>query len=131
MLPATILFAVYRDCVVQHSLSPVRDARRWNGQRHFHGKTDAWMYRCRVRPRKECEIGPGIPVGIRVEQMVGVGRVLVNRLLHESHAEHARVKIEVRLCIASNGGDVMDSGYLIHGTRKITVFRNGQRWGSS
>ena len=50
-----------------------------------------------MRPGEEREVGAGVPFGVRVEQMVGAGIVLVDAPLDQAHAEHARVEIQVLL----------------------------------
>src|SRR3954467_13476428 len=44
---------------------------------------------------------------MRVEPVMGSGIVLVHALLHQAHAEHARVEVEVFLRRTRDGCDVM------------------------
>src|SRR6185312_1358810 len=62
--------------------------------------------------------------------MVRVRHVLVDCLLHEPHAEYVRVEVQVRLRVAGNGRDVMDSADLAHQwnlTRPSSAWRSHPR----
>ena len=48
-------------------------------------------------------------LGVGVEEVIGARVVLVDALLHEAHAEHAGVEVEVLLRRAGDGGDVVKS----------------------
>ena len=67
-----------------------------------------------MRPRKERQVGAWPSFGVRVEQVIGAGIVLIDALLDEAHAEHARIEVEIFLRRARYGGDVMKTVHAIH-----------------
>src|SRR5689334_12081796 len=73
-------------------------------ERNLSGEPGAVAAAGHTRPRKEGQVGAGVGVTIGVEQMIGLGGILVHTLLHEAHAEHARVEVEVFLRVASDAG---------------------------
>src|SRR5436190_21443136 len=58
-------------------------------------------------PGKKSQVGPGVPGGIGVEQVVSARIVLVHALLDQPHAENTGVEIEVLLCGSRTRRDVM------------------------
>ena len=69
-----------------------------------------------LRPGEERQVGAGMPLGIGVEEVIGAGIVLVDALLHQPHAEHARIEVEVLLRGARDGRDVVqavDASHLV------------------
>src|SRR4051812_25270523 len=65
-------------------------------------------------PWKEGQVGPGMSLRVGVEQMVGAWIVLVDALLDQPHAEHAGIEVQVFLCRAGNGGDVVKAVDALH-----------------
>jgi len=66
------------------------------------------------RPIEEGEVGARAGEAISVEQVVGADIILVDRLLHQPHAEDAGVEIVVARRIGRDRGQVMDSVKLHH-----------------
>jgi hypothetical protein len=56
---------------------------------------------------------------IGIEKMVSRGVILVHALLHQTHPEHTRVKIEILLRRSGNGSNVMKSPDVPHVRRMI------------
>src|SRR5215472_17688768 len=56
-------------------------------------------------------------VRVRIEQVIRARIVLIDGALDEAHAENARVEVEVLLCWARDGGDVMQSVHSLHPAR--------------
>ena len=48
-------------------------------------------------------------LAIGVEQVIGARVVLVDALLHQAHAEHAGIEVQVLLCGSGDGGDVVEA----------------------
>ena len=62
-----------------------------------------------VGPREECQIRPRVPFGVGIKQVVCAWIILVDAALHQAHTKDSRVKIEVFLRRAGDGGDVVES----------------------
>ena len=73
----------------------------------LHRETMAGARGRHVRPGEEGQIGPGMPFGVGVEQVVGAGVVLVDASLDQAHAEDSGIKVEVFLRRTGNRGDVV------------------------
>src|SRR5204863_3205133 len=56
---------------------------------------------------EEGDVRAGIPLLVRVEEVVDGRVVLVDRLLHHPQAENARIEVDVRLRLSGDRGDVM------------------------
>src|SRR5262245_26803566 len=67
--------------------------------------------RCGMLPREEGEDRAGMPLLVAVVEVVRVGVVEIDGLLHEAEPEDARVKLQVSGCAPGDGGDVMDAGH--------------------
>ena len=59
-------------------------------------------------PGEEGEVGARAAHRIGVEEVVGLGVVLVHRALHEPHPQEAHVEVHVLLGMSCDGGDVVD-----------------------
>jgi hypothetical protein len=55
-----------------------------------------------------------MPFRVGVEEMVRVWGVLIDTPLHQPHAEHASVEVEILLRVARDGGDVVQTGDVGH-----------------
>ena len=55
-----------------------------------------------------------MPLRVGVEEVVGAGIVLVDAALHEPHAEHAGVEVEVLLRGSGDRGDVVEPVDALH-----------------
>src|SRR5512146_1550428 len=64
--------------------------------------------------REERQVGARMPVGIGIEQVVRPRIVLIHALLHQPHAKHVGVELEVLARVARDRGDVMDAGDVGH-----------------
>ena len=62
----------------------------------------------RARVLEEGEVGARAALLVRVEEVVDGRIVLVDGLLHQAQAEHARVEVDVAGGVARDGGDVVD-----------------------
>ena len=82
---------------------------RGHGEGHLGGEPVSVARRRHVRPREERQVGAGVPFGVRIEQVVGAGIVLVDAPLDQPHAEHAGVEIQVLLRRPRDRRDVMKS----------------------
>ncbi|CAN5201180.1 hypothetical protein BH20GEM2_BH20GEM2_09100 [soil metagenome] len=76
---------------------------------HLAALSLAWPARREPWPGEKGQIRAGRPGAVGVEEMIGVGGILVDRALHEAHSQHAGVEVEVLLRIAGDHGDVMDA----------------------
>src|SRR5262249_42231061 len=78
--------------------APVVEASCWYFQARFHCEAvpEAWFI-ARGGPGKKRQVRAGAAFGVRVEQVVGPGIVLVDRSLHQVHAQDAGVEIHVLL----------------------------------
>src|SRR4051794_27751019 len=74
-----------------------------------------------LRPREERQVRSRTAGRVRVEQMVRARIILIYAALHELHAEHATVEIEVLLRRSGNAGDVMKSADGIHSLAALVV----------
>jgi hypothetical protein len=97
------------DAVLRQPIAPVVVTSRWDGEIDLHAKTDAQTSVRRMTEREERQIGAGMSVRVGVKQVIGPRIVLVDAPLHEPHAEHLRVELQVLLRVAGYGGDVMDA----------------------
>src|SRR5262249_54042913 len=64
-----------------------------------------------LRPRKKGQVGARVTDGIRVKQMIRVGRVLVHTLFHQAQTHHAYIKIQILLRVARNRRDMTKPVY--------------------
>src|SRR5438045_1906460 len=55
------------------------------------------------------DVGPGVAVFVRVEEVVDGGVVLVDGLLYKPQPEQPRVELDVPRRVRGDGGDVMDA----------------------
>src|SRR6185437_8428934 len=86
---------------------PVLETPGWNRQRDLDAEPDAEPACRRIPEGKKRQIRTRMSVRVGVEQMVRGGIVLIDALLHEAHAEHAGVEVEILLRVAADRGDVM------------------------
>ena len=68
----------------------------------------------RHRPVEESQIAAGRGFAVGIEQVIGGDVVLIDRLLHEAHAEQAGIESDIARRIGGDGGEMMDAGEL-HG----------------
>ncbi len=97
-----------RGPVRAQALPPPREAPGRNRERDLAHHPRAAPRRRQAGPRKEGDVGPRRAGGVRVEQVVRAGVVLVDAPLDEPHPEDARVEGQVLLRIPRDRGDVMD-----------------------
>src|SRR5204863_4593204 len=95
-------------------LAPERETPGGNFEADFHRETVAHARRREVRPWEKRQVRSGMTLGVRIEQMVRAGIVLVDAALDEPHAEHAGVEIEILLRRSGNRGDVMKTVDFFH-----------------
>src|SRR5712671_1374140 len=100
--------------VLRQAIGPVVDASQWNGERDFHRQPYAGLRLRHLWPREERDVGSGVTFSVGVKQVIRSGRILIYALLDEAHAEHAGVKVDVVLGVASNASDVVESAYAAH-----------------
>ncbi len=67
------------------------------------------LFRPGLRPIEEGHVGTGIADLIGVEKMIGAHVILIDRFLHQTKAQHARVEIEVAADFRRYGADMMDT----------------------
>jgi hypothetical protein len=104
---------------------PVETAGR-DGQRDLGRQAVAAPRRRHLVPGEEGQIAPRMTGGVGVEEVVGAGVVLVDALLHQPHAEHAGVEVEILLRRAGDGGDVveaLDRSRIAHGVPLAETYR--------
>ena len=78
-------------------------------------KTVTGTGRRQLRPGEKRQVGSGMPLRVRIKQVVGPGVILVHALLHQTHPEHAGIKIEIFLGgPGDGGGDVVQAVYSAH-----------------
>ena len=87
---------------------PERQAAAWHFEQHFIREAVTHDRRRELFPWKEGQVRTGMPYRIGVEEMIRARIVLVDGLLHQPHAENAGIEIDVLLCVAGDGGDVVD-----------------------
>jgi hypothetical protein len=63
---------------------------------------------------KKRQVRSGMAFGVRVEKVIGAGVVLIDRFLHQPHAENAGIEIKILLRRSSNCGDVMKTVDAVH-----------------
>ena len=123
--PESRLDGLDAGAVLLEARSPVRQAAGRHFQPDLDGQAVAETRRRHLRPREKRQIRPGPPLRVRIEEVIGPGVVLIDALLHEPHAEHARVEIEVLLRGSGDGGDVMESvdAFVMRAARISTLCR--------
>jgi len=94
--------------------TPESEATRWYGEGDFCTKTVAVATRSHLRPREKCQVSSGMTFRIRIEKVVSRGVILVHTPLHQTHPEHARIKIEIFLRRSCDGSNVMKSSDVLH-----------------
>src|SRR5262249_55307534 len=102
------------DVVTDESVGPPSKAFRRNGQTHLVGQSGARTSWTHVGPREERKVGARSPLRIGVEEVIRVGGILVDGLLDQAEPEDAGVKVQIFLCVARDGGDVMKTIKLGH-----------------
>ena len=91
----------FAPCCVE-PIVPVVEAPGGNRERDLDAEPMPELAGRRVSEREEREIGPRIAVAVGVEEVVRVRDVLIDALLHQPHAEHAGVEVEVLLRVAAD-----------------------------
>ena len=91
------------------AIRPEVEAGDRHGERHFADRARAGAAGAHAPPGEEGELGARRAGAVGVEQVIGVGRVLIHRLLDEAHAEDADVEVDVLLRIAGVDGDVVQA----------------------
>src|SRR5205085_156701 len=109
-LPATHLDGPDLRTVLVETLRPIPQRIGRNGERDLAGESCSVASARHPRPGKEREVGAGMGIAIGEEEVVRIGRILIDAFLDEPHAEHPDVEVEVFLGVAGDTGDVMDSG---------------------
>ena len=94
--------------------SPEAEAARRHLQTHLDGEPVAETRRCELGPGEEGEVRARMTFRVRVEEVVRARIVLIDALLDEAHAEHARVEVQVLLGRPGDGGDVMETADALH-----------------
>ena len=89
--------APHARAVVLEARAPVAEAARRHLERDLDREAVAHARRRQLRPRKEGQVRARVPLGVGVEEVIGAGVVLVDALLHQPHAEHAGVEVQVLL----------------------------------
>src|SRR5262249_57386905 len=82
-----------RDAVLLEARAPPRQAARRDLEANLDGKSVPHARRRELLPREERQIRPRMPFGIRIEEVVRAGIVLVDAALDQSHAQDARVEV--------------------------------------
>src|SRR5258708_9244670 len=62
-----------------------------------------------IRPDKESQDSTAMPQFISIIQVIGIRRIKVDCLLDQAQAQQARAKIDVLLCITTDGRDMVDA----------------------
>ena len=62
-----------------------------------------------ARVLEEGQVGAGVPLLVRVEEVVDGRVVLVDRLLDQPQAENAGVEVDIPRRVAGDAGDVVDA----------------------
>ena len=107
--PNRVSIAPTRGAVAGQPRAPPVQGVGGHGERHLGREPVAVARRRHVRPGEERQVGAGVPFGVRVEQVVGAGIVLVDAPLDQAHAEDAGVEVEVLLRRSRDRRDVMQS----------------------
>ena len=63
-------------------------------------------------PIKKGQIRTGACFAIGIEKMIGADIILIDRFLHQPHAQHLRVKLVIAARIGGDGGEVVNAGKL-------------------
>src|SRR6185295_7899514 len=103
-----------RNAVLLQSRSPEVQTTRRYLQRDFHGKPVPNARRRHLGPWEERQIRSRVPRGVRVEKVIRARVILIDRFLHEPHAENAGIEIQILLCRSRNRGDVMKTVDAVH-----------------
>ena len=101
-------------CCTFEPRPPVIERTGGNLQRHLDRQPMAEPRWRHLGPRKEREIGARMPFSVGVKEVIRSWIVLIHRLLHEPHTEHACVKVEILLSRPGDGRDVVKSVYAFH-----------------
>jgi hypothetical protein len=96
--------------VLSEPVVPVVMASGGNRQRDLDAQSDAQPARRRMTEREEREISSRVAVGVGVEEMVRVRRVLVDALLDQTHPEQPSIELEILLRVAADRRDVVNAG---------------------
>src|SRR2546422_10999280 len=73
------------------------ETARWDRERNVGAQAVAVAAGRQFRPWEKSQVGSGMTFRIRIEKVVRPGIILVHAFLHETHPEHARIKIQVLL----------------------------------
>jgi hypothetical protein len=99
-----------RDAQRRQPLLPVAERPGRHGQRDGGGQPVAGAPVRHVGPREEGQLRPRRPGAVGEEEVVGVGRVLVDGALDEPHPQPGDVEVERLLRVARDDGDVVQAG---------------------
>ena len=104
------------DAVCLEPGAPPVEAAGRHLEADLHRQTVAEPRRRHVGPREERQVRPGVAFGVRVEEVIGAGIVLVDAALDEAHPEDAGVEVEVFLGGPGYRRDVVQPFDSIHTT---------------
>lgn len=110
--PVALSDVPMRHALRRQALDPPSEARfARNPQR---GSNDAVRAAALAtdRPIKEGKVAPGRAFPIGVEKMIGADIVLVDRALHQPHAEHTGVEAVIAGCVGGNRRQMVDAAEL-------------------
>ena len=104
------------ELAVRHALLleagyPVAQTPGRNGERNLDGQTDPRPCRRHLRPGEEGEVGARRADPVRVEEVIGVGNVLIHAPLDEAHTHDPDPEVEVLLRVTRDGRDVVNTVY--------------------
>jgi len=100
--------------VLDQTPGPVVQTAERDSERHFHRKTTSRFRGGHLGPREKRYVGSRMPIAVGVKEVVRARRILVDALLHETHAEDAGIEIDVFLRIAGDAGHMMKSADFRH-----------------
>ena len=100
---------------LRESRAPILERARGNRQRDLDAESDAEPARRRILKREEGEIGARMSRRVGIKEVIRVRRILIHTLLHQAHAEHAGVEVEILLRVAGDRRDVMNAVDVGHG----------------
>ena len=108
LLAESRLGAVKGHALCREHRSRNRSSRRHH-ERHRGDLTGSSFSPHRIGEGKEREDGTGPPDFISIVEVIDIGGIEIDGLLHQAQTEKAAIEVEVLLGVARQGGDVMDS----------------------
>src|SRR5438270_3689317 len=100
--------------VLGQPVHPVLNAAEGNGKRDLHREADSGFRGSHFRPREKRDVGSRMAVAVGVKEVIRTWRILVDAFLDKPHSEHAGIKVDVVLRIASDAGYMVETGDACH-----------------